>query len=466
MLVPRSDAGVIDPLAYEPGQRRRARAGGRVRSRRSRSTRRARAACWPGGAHRCVPAARRGGVAGSGLDADLVEAIVFLESGGRPEVIAGDDPARAAGLTQILAETGEGFLGMDVDLAASRRLTAQIAAAMRARRRRGRQGAPCAGAARSTHASTRRRRSRGTVRYLTIARERFGGDDLAVVSYHMGIGNLDERPPRLCSARMRTCRCPSSLPSGDLPGRGSSSTPRRPSTSRRGGCSRGLGDDSQTYYGRVLAAAGDHAPVPGRPGAAASSSSTLHDARRAPRRCSTRSRRPSGSATLRDLDAAWRVRLLQRLPDRPGPARLHGRPARSASSRRELGRSRASSTAGSAPRRSRCCSTSLPASTRSSGVAALRSQVTSAVRDDALPGARCGTGNAEATTGYSLHTTGYAFDIRRRYGSRAQAPRSSTCSTRLRALDLIAWVREPRAIHVTVSSAARPLVDALLEPVS
>ena len=61
----------------------------------------------------------------SGFDADLVEAIVFLESGGRPDVIAGDDPVAASGLTQILAETGQNFLGMDVDLEESRRLTAQ-----------------------------------------------------------------------------------------------------------------------------------------------------------------------------------------------------------------------------------------------------------------------------------------------------------------------------------------------------
>src|SRR5207247_1775077 len=31
-----------------------------------------------------------------------------------------------------------------------------------------------------------------TARYLTIARERLGRDDLAVASYHMGIGNLRE----------------------------------------------------------------------------------------------------------------------------------------------------------------------------------------------------------------------------------------------------------------------------------
>ena len=62
-------------------------------------------------------------VSGSGIDPDMVEAIVLLESAGREDVIAGDDPENAAGLTQILAETATNFLGMQVDLEASRRLT-------------------------------------------------------------------------------------------------------------------------------------------------------------------------------------------------------------------------------------------------------------------------------------------------------------------------------------------------------
>ena len=66
-----------------------------------------------------VNAAARAG----GLDPNLLEAIVFLESAGRPDVIAGNDPANASGLTQILAETGQNLLGMHVDLPASRRAT-------------------------------------------------------------------------------------------------------------------------------------------------------------------------------------------------------------------------------------------------------------------------------------------------------------------------------------------------------
>ena len=69
--------------------------------------------------------------AGSGVNPSLVEGLVFLESAGRPDVIAGSDPAGAAGLTQILAATGQSLLGMHIDLAASRRLTRRIDAVAR-----------------------------------------------------------------------------------------------------------------------------------------------------------------------------------------------------------------------------------------------------------------------------------------------------------------------------------------------
>ena len=98
-------------------------------------------------------------VEGSGFDPDLVEAIVFLESGGRPEVIVGNDPENASGLTQILAETAQNFLGMKVDLERSRALTIRIMERSGAARRHGRDGSATS-AARSTRASTRSRPSR------------------------------------------------------------------------------------------------------------------------------------------------------------------------------------------------------------------------------------------------------------------------------------------------------------------
>ena len=80
---------------------------------------------------------------------------------------------------------------MHIDLAASRRLTAQI-------------GGVAAGTRRGTLAPLLARRARvddrfdpsrelaGTVRYLTIALAHFHRLDLAAESYHMGIGNLSQ----------------------------------------------------------------------------------------------------------------------------------------------------------------------------------------------------------------------------------------------------------------------------------
>jgi hypothetical protein len=62
--------------------------------------------------------------------------------------------------------------------------------------------------------------------------------------------------------------------------------------------------------------------------------------------------------------------------------------------------------------------------------------------------------NLEATRNFSLHTTGWAFDISRTYRSRAQALAFQFMLDRLTALNMIAWVREPAAIHITVASPA------------
>ncbi len=129
-------------------------------------------------------------VAGSGIDPDWLEGLVFVESGGRPEAIAGGSPANAAGLTQILPATATTLLGLHVDLAQSERLTQAIDAAQA-------RGAPAA----ALRALQRRRATAdqrfdparalaGTVRYLKLAAGRFGRQDLAFVSYHMGMGNL------------------------------------------------------------------------------------------------------------------------------------------------------------------------------------------------------------------------------------------------------------------------------------
>ncbi len=78
----------------------------------------ARVAAWRGLIDRAV--------AGTNIDPNILEALVFVESAGRPDVIVGGDPANASGLTQILASTGQSLLGMHINLARSRQLTAKI----------------------------------------------------------------------------------------------------------------------------------------------------------------------------------------------------------------------------------------------------------------------------------------------------------------------------------------------------
>ena len=61
--------------------------------------------------------------------------------------------------------------------------------------------------------------------------------------------------------------------------------------------------------------------------------------------------------------------------------------------------------------------------------------------------------------GDDIHATGFAFDVRRRYASGAQAEAFQYMLDRLQALNLIAWTRDDDAIHVTASSEGRELLD-------
>jgi hypothetical protein len=396
-------------------------------------------------------------VDGSGFDADLLEAIVFLESAGRPDVIAGDDPARASGLTQILAETAQNFLGMEVDLDESRRLTTAIARARRA-------GDP----ARAERLLERRRAVdarfdpeqalAGAVRYLTTARERLGRDDLAVVSYHMGIGNLtnvlrayvgeddDFDVPELVDehelswVRVYFDTTPDSHP-------------------RARALLAELGDDSPTYYWRVLAATEImrlHREDPEAlqeldllHGAKASAEEVLH---------------PPGE-TERFADPAQLARAWERHDLHPLPhdsARL-GFVVDDTLGELASGLGQSAELYAGLRAEALAMLVYIAHRVRELSGAERPLSVTSAVRDESYQ-RLLRTANAEATRGYSLHTTGYAFDIRRRYESGAQAQAFQFVLDRLTAHGLIAWVREPAAIHVTVSRDAELLVPLLLEP--
>ena len=165
--------------------------------------------------------------------------MILLESAGRPDAAADPELEGAVGLTQILAETARDLLGMRVDTAAARR----IGRSLRRAERRGH-------AALIARLRARRRRIderfdppkaiAGAARYLRIARRALGRDDLAVVSYHMGIGNLQGAlraygDDDVCYARLYF-----------------DSTPLEHAEAHRRLAT--LGDDSATYLWRVRAA--------------------------------------------------------------------------------------------------------------------------------------------------------------------------------------------------------------------
>jgi hypothetical protein len=66
--------------------------------------------------------------------------------------------------------------------------------------------------------------------------------------------------------------------------------------------------------------------------------------------------------------------------------------------------------------------------------------------------------NSAATAGYSLHTTGYAFDIARTYRGPRQAAAFQFVLERLQSRGAIEWIREPDAIHIAVMPRGRILL--------
>jgi hypothetical protein len=363
---------------------------------------------------------------GAKLDADTLEAIVMLESAGREDARASNDLASAVGLTQILAETGQSLLGMRIDIRASERLTRgidrgrRVAARVRARRRVDERFDPA-------------KALQGTARYLQIAREQLGRDDLAVVSYHMGIGNLQGA---------LTAYGRSDIPYAQL---FFDSTPLRHTAAWRRLAA--LGDDSSTYLWRVMAAR-----------------DIMRLYRRDPERLARvallQTRKNSAEEVLHPPDrtpaygdpfAVGRARASRQLVglDR---TRLAGAGVRIDPKMGELAKRLKQS-----PRLYRALRPQalhilevIGAGTR----AISRSTpltVTSTVRDVSYQRLLVSR-NPEATRNFSLHTTGWSFDISRRYRSRAQALAFQFLLDRLTALNMIAWVREPNAIHVTVAA--------------
>jgi Transglycosylase SLT domain len=374
--------------------------------------------------------------AAAGVDPDLLEAMVFLESAGYPDARASDDLEGAVGLTQILAETGSSLLGMSVDVKESERLTRRIARAeergetARAERLRARRGEVDERFDPATALE-------GAGRYLQIAEERFSSEELAVVSYHMGIGNLESVLGAYGADEVSWAQVYFDATPGDHP--------------RTYRLLSGFGDDSATYLWRVYAAReimrlyredqGELLRLARLHTAKASAEEVLH-----PRSETDVFETPEEleEAYLSgDLRPFADVRGMQLDPD---VGQLAGR----LDAERRLYR-------GLRPEAYELA-VYLAAGVRD--VAGTRASLiaTSTVRDleyQRLLARR----NAFATREYSLHTTGFAFDVRRDYTSRAQAVAFEYMLDRLQSLNLIAWVREPGAIHITASREAGALIQ-------
>ncbi len=382
-----------------------------------------------------------------GVDPDTLEAMIFLESAGRPVAIAGPTPESAAGLAQILPSTATDLLGMSVDLAASIALTKRIS----------RSGSPG-----QTDRLEARRAAidqrfdpdaaiEGAARYLEIAEQRFGAADLAVASYHMGIGNLETVLRAYAGAA-------SSTPIGEVVATAGlsyaqvyfDSGPRVHRDAYE--LLTGFGDESLNYPWKVRA-----------------SESIMSAFRRDRDALAATAELATNKATLEEvfhpenetdvfddpgeIEGAIRDGDLVPLPDDPGlgwePDRDIGEFAAELGQEPELYRAlRPEALAGL---------TYLARLVRNDSNAATPLRVTSAVRDRSYQD-RLVESNIQATEEYSLHTTGWAFDIRRDYESRRQAAAFQYELDRLRALALLDYAVEPGAIHVTISSLGRRLL--------
>ena len=393
-------------------------------------------------------------VAGTRIDADDIEAMMFLESAGRPTVMADGTPASATGLMQIIPSTAVSLLGMRVDLARSLEINEELAVAGRravtsrkAKRRRAWR--------REVRSLLRERKVvderfdpqkalDGAVRYLLEARTHFGRDDLAIASYHMGIGNLrnvidtyvsPRRPAR--STRLTVERYGVSWPRIYY----DSSPTRNPRTWK---LLTDLGDDSRHYLFKVLA-----------------SREILRLARDDPdeleRQIELQTAKASAEEVLRpesryapyeddeDLRRAYKREELVPLPNDPArlaywPGRKMGSLARRLDQPRILYR-------GLRPEALATLLYLAKEYRRIAGRGTLR--VTSTVRDRPYQDLLVQT-NIQATPEFSLHTTGFAIDIAK---PRVEAPLRFLLE-RLQALNTIAWVEEPGAFHLTAGPEA------------
>ncbi|HEV2753729.1 MAG TPA: transglycosylase SLT domain-containing protein, partial [Solirubrobacteraceae bacterium] len=380
----------------------------------------------------------------AGVPADTLEGMVLLESAGRSNAVAGDDGdlSVAVGLTQILAETGQNLLGMRIDVERSEKLTARLERAFE-RGRTGRARELRRERARIDERFDPQQALAATARYLRFAQGELGRVDLAVVSYHMGVGNLRSVLELFGEDDVSYAQLYFAA------------TPRaHPETYAK---LLGLGDSSSTYLWRV-GAAQDIMELWRTDPQRLQRRQALHDEKNSSEEVLHPESETEVFADREELEDAYAsgdLLALDRDRLRAGGLRLDrdmGQLARDLDRSRRLYRGL----------RPGALAVLIYLGT---GVAQISGDdplfVTSTARDRDYQNALLEDGNGEATRDYSLHTTGFAFDIERRYVSDRQSQAFQFMLDRLQALNVIAWVREPAAIHVTVGPRGEELLGVL-----
>ncbi|MQA74575.1 MAG: transglycosylase SLT domain-containing protein [Solirubrobacterales bacterium] len=383
-----------------------------------------------------------------GVDADTLEAIVFLESAGRPDVIAGPTPESASGLSQILPSTATDLLGMQVDLPRSIELTKRLAKA---------KSRAEADRLRAERAAIDERFDPdqaldGAARYLQIAEQRFGVEDLAVVSYHMGIGNLE-------TVLRDYANAPDDQPIAGLIAADGLSYAQvyfdsSPAEHRKAyEMLSGFDDDSSEYLWKIEA-----------------SEQMLSLYRKDPGRLADTADLATSKATLEEVFHPESKTDVYDDPDEIEDGIDNGELVPLPADRklgwiedRDLGE--LADELDQSPQLYRAMRPEALA-TLSYMAALVRNlsgeskplRVTSAVRDRTYQDLLV-TENSQATEEYSLHTTGWSFDIRRDYASDRQAVAFQFVLDRLSSLALIDYAVEPGAIHVTVSGLGKQLLE-------
>jgi hypothetical protein len=377
----------------------------------------------------------------AGVDADTLEGLVYLESAGNPEAAADPRFVGAVGLTQILAETANSLLDMKADPAEARKITRSIARV----ERRGRSATAERLRARRRAVDERfdpQKALEGMARYMVFARGQLDDRaDLAVASYHMGVGNLQN----VLKAYGEDDVSYTQLYFDATP-------EKHPEAARM---LADFGDESATYLWRVRAAREIMRLY-------------REDAEELDRRAALMSRKASAEELLHpqgeteaftgpeSLRRAYEEGVLRELP----ADLLTGHGIRVAKGMGELAPKLKESRRLYRGLRPEALATLVYVGAATEGPIT----VTSTVRDG--PYQRLLTRvNIQATREFSLHTTGFAFDLLKRFRSQADERAVRTALRRLQSHDLITWVEEPAAFHVVAADSAKALLPVLEQPV-